>query len=435
MLPSSPIPEPFQKAEIQWEMGVSRRNAEDSTRILWLSPYLPVPISGAGTRVFNLLKVLAKTCKIDLIAGSLRAEERGETFDEVSSLCRTVQVVPRTVRSTRHKRLLQLKSLFSRHPMQYSIFYSAEFQKRLSQAVAECAYDVVILEHSFIGYYALPKGTPTILDQHNVESEILFRSGQRERSAVRRVYNLLEYWKYHSDERRICRNAGLLLATSRRDCETMLSWGDVPRCVVIPNGVDSTYFSPMENGEDSPKRVTVLFTGTMDYSPNTEAMLYFVGQIWPLIREKVPEASLQIVGRSPPPAIVKLDAFADVEVTGSVPDVRPYLAASQVVVAPLRIGGGTRLKILEALAMARAVVSTSLGCEGLELQNGQHLLVADDPVDFASSVASLLRDPARREMIGAEGRHLVEGLYDWQALGTRMEEVLRDFVQGQASTS
>lgn len=409
---------------------VSVKSTSQRMRILWLTPYLPVPTSGAGTRVYNLLQVLARTCDIDLIAGSVTGEPDQDASTEMRSVCRSVEVVPATITSQRHKRLLQLKSLFGRHPMHYRIFYSKEMQERIDRIARQNSYDAVVLESSFMGYYSLPEGLPRVLDQHNVESEILLRSSQRERSMLRRAYNLLEYWKYRSDEWRICRQMNLILATSMRDCEGMLQWRGVPACVVIPNGVDTTYFVSGEQDDNQPSN-TVLFTGTMNYSPNTEAMLYFVDEIWPLIQERMPAALLQIVGHSPPPEIVKLARLPNVAVLGSVPDVRPYLAAAQVVVAPLRIGGGTRLKILEAMAMARAVVSTSLACEGLDVQHGRHLLVADTPLTFAESVCELLSNASRRAAMGKEGRQLVQESYDWQSLGLRMEDALRNVLQAR----
>jgi polysaccharide biosynthesis protein PslH len=400
-------------------------------RILWLSPYLPAPTFGAGTRVFNLLKVLSRTCEVDLIAGSVTGEPNQAMLAAVRPLCHDVQLVPATITSQRHKRLLQLKSLLSRHPMHYRIFHSMEMQERIDHAVGQNPYDVVVLESSFMGYYSLPAGPPRVLDQHNVESEILLRSGRDERSVLRRTYNLLEYWKYRSDEGRICREMELILATSTRDCETMRNWKGITTCVVIPNGVDTKCFVPAER--DDQRSSTVLFTGTMNYSPNAEAMLYFVGEIWPLIQKRMPATVLQIVGHSPPLEISKLAELPNIAVLGSVPDVRPYLAAAQVVVAPLRIGGGTRLKILEAMAMARAVVSTSLGCEGLDVQHGRHLLVADDPPTFAESVCDLLTNPTRQAEIGHEGRQLVQESYDWSALGLRMEDALRNVLQARQS--
>jgi glycosyltransferase involved in cell wall biosynthesis len=279
-----------------------------------------------------------------------------------------------------------------------------------------------------MGYYALPAGVPTVLVQHNVESDLLHCYSQRERSPLRRAYNWLEYVKYRADEQQICRSASLIMSVSELDRRAMQSWGGLPPCVVIPNGVDTTYFTPDMGTHEAEQSAGVVFTGTMNYSPNVEAMLYFADQIWPLIRTQVPGATLSIVGHAPPREILQLSDLPNVTVTGSVPDVRPYLGAAQVVVVPLRIGSGTRLKILEALAMGRAVVSTSLGYEGLDLEEGRHLLVADEPAAFAARVTELLRDPARRAALGREGRRQVEETYDWRVIGLRLEATLRELV-------
>jgi glycosyltransferase involved in cell wall biosynthesis len=172
----------------------------------------------------------------------------------------------------------------------------------------------------------------------------------------------------------------------------------------------------------------MVFTGSLHYAPNTEAMLYFTSEIWPKVRRLIPEATLSMVGGHPPVNIRRLAHLPNVTVTGYVPDIRPYIAGAQIVIVPLRIGGGTRLKIVEALAMGKAVVTTSLGCEGLEVQNNRHLLIADDPNEFADRVIDLLRSPQRCRELGTEGRRLVEEMYDWQAIGARLESALRDLV-------
>ena len=405
----------------------------ESLRILWLSPYFPAPLSGAGTRVYYLLKGLAESCEIDLISGE-PAGDLPEGFKHaVFDACRSVQLVPPTVHSRRHKRYLQLRSLVSRHPAQYWMFYSSRMQSCIDEAVAMHEYDLVILEHSFMGYYARSRSIASVLDQHNVESEILLRSGARERSPLRRAYNRLEYLRYRSDERRVCAAADLILAASGRDREEMLSWGGMPTCLVIANGVDTTYFAPVEERGGEAHGPSVVFTGTMNYSPNIEAVLFFASQIWPDVVARVPSATLEIVGQSPPPEVLALRRNPGINVTGFVPDVRPYLAGAGAVVAPLRIGGGTRLKILEAMAMGKPVVSTTLGCEGIEVQNGRHLMIADDAGDFADRVVGVLNDQEGYRRMGQEGRRLVEEQYDWGALSKRMEEGIRALLKYRTS--
>jgi glycosyltransferase involved in cell wall biosynthesis len=168
----------------------------------------------------------------------------------------------------------------------------------------------------------------------------------------------------------------------------------------------------------------LVFTATMNYGPNAEAAIHFATHIWPQVRAAIPDATLKIVGHGPPAPVRQLGQRPGITVTGSVPDVRPYLASAQAVVVPLRIGGGTRLKIVEALAMAKPVVTTTLGAEGLAVEPGRHLLIADDPDAFASDVIALLRDPARRASLAHAGRALVEERYDWGAIGAQLDDAL-----------
>src|SRR5947209_4641203 len=176
--------------------------AEDTVRILWLAPYFPAPTFGGGTRVFNLIRALAVSCEIDLIAMDEGADEGA--LRELRSLCRTVEVLPRPTASPGRKRLLQLRSITSRRSAQYWMLRSSQVQNRIDRAARERQYSAVILEHSFLGRYTLPASVPVVLDQHNVESEILRRASEHERSILRRAYNRLEYRKYRAEEQRIC---------------------------------------------------------------------------------------------------------------------------------------------------------------------------------------------------------------------------------------
>jgi glycosyltransferase involved in cell wall biosynthesis len=196
----------------------------------------------------------------------------------------------------------------------------------------------------------------------------------------------------------------------------------MPPCVVIPNGVDTAHFSRPTDYPEDPN--SLVFTATMNYGPNAEAALFFVRAIWPLIRAQLPEANLKIVGHGPPPEVWQLNNESGITVTGTVPEVRPYLASAQVVIVPLRVGGGTRLKIVEALSMERAVVTTSLGCEGLGAEDGRHLVVANEPAEFARRVVTLLREPARRAALGRAGRQFVQERYDWRAIGGDLRAAL-----------
>jgi len=264
--------------------------------------------------------------------------------------------------------------------------------------------------------------TPTVLFTHNVEHMIWKRLRDTEGSAWRRALLELEWRKMRRCERRACATASLTLAVSDVDTAQLASLAPRARVRAIPTGVDVEYFAPGARSEASSRLV---FTGSMDWYPNEDAVLHFVDAILPLIRRDVPEVSLAVVGRNPTARLRRACEAAGVEVTGTVDDVRPYLRDAAVFVVPLRVGGGTRLKIFEALAMAKAVVSTTVGAEGLPLRPGEHAVLADEPGDFARAVVALVRDPAERRRLGDAGRRLVEERYAWREVGRQFEALCR----------
>jgi glycosyltransferase involved in cell wall biosynthesis len=202
-----------------------------------------------------------------------------------------------------------------------------------------------------------------------------------------------------------------VLVTSEREALLLKPLLPDSMIAVVANGVDIEAFQQVDRVQQLPERI--IFTGSMDYYPNIDAVLYFARECWPLIRLQAPTATWEIVGKNPPPIVQDLAKLAGISVTGSVPAVKPYLAAATVAIAPLLIGSGTRLKILEALAMGKAVVSTSLGCEGLNVVSGEHLIVADQPEVFAQSIVDLLQNAEQRAALGSAGRALAE-TYSWQ---------------------
>ena len=196
---------------------------------------------------------------------------------------------------------------------------------------------------------------------------------------------------------------------------------------VVPTGVDTEFFKPTAPSALSRRLV---FTGSMDWLPNEDAMLFFCREIFPSIRAEEPEVTLSIVGRAPTPAVARLAQDAGITVTGRVEDVRPHISESAVYVVPLRIGGGTRLKIFEAMAMGKAVVSTAVGAEGLPVRHGEHLLLADEPAAFATAVVRLLRDADARGRLESAARALVVEQYDWSAVADELDRALTRIAQG-----
>lgn len=258
---------------------------------------------------------------------------------------------------------------------------------------------------------------PVVYFSHNVEHMIWQRLSRIEPRLWRRLLLEIEWRKMRRFEARACAGASLVVAVSERDRDLLAVAARSGNVTAIPTGVDTTYFAP--NGTSEAAK-TLVFSGSMDWYPNEDAILYFMAEILPRIRREMPGVTLTIVGRNPRSDLCAAAAHAGVRVTGTVADVRPYLAEGEVYVVPLRVGGGTRLKIFEALAMGKAVVSTRVGAEGLPLVSGEHFLAADDPQAFARAVIRLLDDPGQRRALGMAGRRLVEERFSWL-------KVARDF--------
>ncbi len=389
-------------------------------KLLVVSPYLPSPTWGAGTRNYYLLKALASKHAVSLLL--LADGNRIETGDlsELRGLMNTLQIIPCSVPLS--KRTQQLMDVLHGKSHVLSTNIVREVQEALDALLAREHYDIVLFESVTMAGYRLPKNVKVIIDQHNIEYELRYRMFQHETDWLRKWYNWLESRLIKPVELERCRQANVVLVTSER--ERLLLKQMLPQSVieVIPNGVDMQAFYSTDPEQEVPGRV--VFTGTMDYYPNREAVLFFAERCWPLILAQVPDATWQIVGGYPPPEVRRLAELPGVTVTGMVPDVRPYLAASSVVIAPILVGSGTRLKILEALAMQKGLVSTSRGCEGLDVSAGEHLLVADQPQAFANAVITLMRDVRMRASLGKAGRSLVKTTYSWERCGERLMHTL-----------
>ncbi|MGH2650751.1 MAG: glycosyltransferase [Actinomycetota bacterium] len=259
---------------------------------------------------------------------------------------------------------------------------------------------------------------PVVLFEHNVEYMIWKRLHEVEKRGWRRALLALEWRKMRRYEAKACARAALTVAVSDADRALLMACAPGADIQAIPTGVDTSYFHP-NGAAEAP--ATLVFTGSMDWYPNEDAIMYFMDAILPNIRREVPGVSLAVVGRDPTPRLREVGAAAGVRVTGTVPDVRPYMAEAAVYIVPLRVGGGTRLKIFEALAMGKAVVSTRVGAEGLPIVSEQHFLEADGSAAFSRAVINLLKDPVRRRSLGSAGRRLVEERYSWTQVTKEFE--------------
>jgi polysaccharide biosynthesis protein PslH len=390
-------------------------------KLLIVCPALPCPTGGAGIRNYHLMKLLARQHSISLLTLAEIAQLEMGTYP-FAGFVESMQVVPRPTHVSR--RLSQAIHIIRGKPPILAAHTVAEMQASLDALLARDCYDFVIFEGVVVADYRLLKKVKVIIDEHNIEYEIRQRTYQRETAGLRKWYNWVEYQLLKPRELELCRRASAVLVTSERERRALKNMLPGSVVEVVPNGVDIEAFQGVYPGREVPGRI--IFTGAMTYHANVDAVLFFAQHCWPLIQAQIPGATWQIVGRNPPSAVQRLARCPAITVTGSVPDVRPYLTEASVAIAPLLVGGGTRLKILEALAMRKAVVSTEVGCEGLAVESGKQLIVANRPEAFAQAVTYLLKHPEMRVQLGATGRSLVEAEYDWEQCGNRLLRILEE---------
>jgi sugar transferase (PEP-CTERM/EpsH1 system associated) len=313
------------------------------------------------------------------------------------------------------------RSWLSPHPLDFWRYRVPALRQYVGEILTAREVDLCVADFLFATpNIPLNSPVPVVLFAHNVEHLIWKRMSEVETRPWRRAPLELEWRKVRRWEARVCAQVNLTITVSEVDRAMLASLAPGARIRAIPTGVDSAYFTP--NGmQEAPARL--IFTGSMDWYPNEDAMLHFMEAILPRIRREVPEVSLTVAGRNPSERLRAVAARAGVHVTGVVDDVRPYVAEAAVYVVPLRVGGGTRLKIFEALAMGKAVVATPVGAEGLPLVPDEHYLLANGPTEFTRAVVSLLRDPSRRRALGKAGRRLVEDRFSWRRVAQNFDTV------------
>jgi sugar transferase (PEP-CTERM/EpsH1 system associated) len=377
-------------------------------RILILSPVLPYPPTwGFVTRVYHLLRLLARKHSVTLL--TYADAEDSQHVAALRAICAEVHTIPR-VSTSGTKRFRQLSSLLSPMSYQWRSQQSAQMQHKLDELTAREKFDVIQVESSQAACFEFDRRAILVLDEHNIEYELLYRTFRTERSPLRRFYNWIEFKKFRREEISAWHRATGVLTTSAREAEMIREIVPGRPAKSVPNAVDVDYFSPSSGPTDID---AIVLTGLMKYRPNVDAALYFVRDVLPKILAVRPNMVFYIVGGEPPQEVRQL-AGPNVVVTGTVTDVRPYVHKAAVFVVPLRMGSGTRLKVLEGLSMRKAMVSTSLGCEGIDVEDQAHLLIADDPASFAGAVIRLLEDPALADALAGAGRDLVDRRYRWE---------------------
>lgn len=381
-------------------------------RVLFLAGACPYPPNSGGTvRTYNLLKQLCHRHEITLIAPSNARVDLGDAFGR--KLRRVVAVTdPRG--GVRHA----MASLLSSLPYIVKAHENAAMAESVRSALAGDHFDILHCD-SISAAEAIPKGVslPKVFNAHNVEAVIWERYVSEERRPWVLPVLQSQLAKVRAYEARLPGMFDGCVTVSEEDRAQMRRRYGFENVGVVINGVDLDFYE----SQPDPNSPTLAFIGSLDWRPNQDGVRWLLGSIWPAIGSEVPEARLSLVGRRPPQWMSRLCDHSGVSLYADVPDIRPHLADAAIIVVPLRIGGGSRLKILEAMAAGRCVVSTTIGAEGLDVRDGEHLVIADEPAAFAREVVSLLRDRDRRVEIARAGRALVESEYGWEQAAWQME--------------
>jgi glycosyltransferase involved in cell wall biosynthesis len=401
-------------------------------RIVWVKMGGLWPATTGGrVRSLNTISELARGHQVTVITTHGHGDDP-EGLKQQLAGCERVISIPHAVpkRGSAAFAAAVAGSWLSHYPVDLWKWRAQRVRRALRETLADGNVDLCVADFLFAAINAPTAGkVPVVLFEHNVEYLIWRRLANLETSPWKRALLEMEWRKVRACEAEACRRAALTIAVSDNDRQRLEELGAGIRAVSIPTGVNTKYFTPQLDAE-VPGRL--VFSGSMDWHPNEDAVCYFADEILPRIRAEVPDVSLTIVGRNPGARVRELAARSGIAVTGTLDDVRPSIAEGSVYVVPLRAGSGTRIKIFEALSMGKAVVSTSVGAEGLALESGRHFLAADTAHDFAHAVIRLLRDPARRRALGDAGRALVEANYSWSRVARQFEARCEEVVAEHA---
>jgi sugar transferase (PEP-CTERM/EpsH1 system associated) len=397
-------------------------------KIIWVKAGGLVPLdTGGKIRSYHILRELSR--RHDVTFFTSYAEHRGDIHGELEHIFAQVIRYPLPLpRSRSFEHLTHYaRGFFSRQPHQLVRHVSSHVTLGLRHLLEKEKFDVVVCDFlAAAGMIPWHFPIPKVLFTHNVETLIWKRQCEVARNPLWKAICLREYCTMALAERRYLNLADHVMTVSDTDRDLFARTTEPAKITVIPTGVDLDFFQPAA-GEEQPN--TLVFTGSMDYMPNEDGICYFVEQILPRVRLHLPNVALLVVGRRPSARLLRLAAMTSgVEVTGAVEDIRPYVQRGSVYVVPLRVGSGTRLKIFEAMAMGKAVISTSVGAEGLPVHSEQDILIADTPEAFANAVVKLLADRNLRSELGRAARDLVAQKHSWASVAQHFELTLEALV-------
>ena len=384
-------------------------------KVLYFIPYSPAnPTFGGSLRIYHILDYLCSHHDVTVAGFSTPEEERDllENFPVLAGKTHFVEYPH--ANSSRYWVLI--KSVFSSHSLWYHYTRSEQLQRKLDRLLKSESFAVIQSEFPVMGMYSFKSSAIKIIDSHNVEYDN-FKRMAKVNNPLKKLFYYLESHKFYKEETDACKQQDALFVTSERDISIFNeSVPNVPK-YLVPNGVDEEYFYPTKT---TPKPYSLVFVGMMKYVPNYDGINYFLDEIFPKIVAHFPNTTITIVGKNAPSSITRR-ANQNIIITGFVEDTRPYMHEASVYVVPLRMGGGTRLKIMETLASKIPLVTTSIGCEGIDIEHQKHAIIADKPEDFADAVIELLVNRELCETLTENGYELVMDKYRWKSICREMD--------------
>jgi polysaccharide biosynthesis protein PslH len=402
-------------------------------RILFLHSQIPYPLdTGAKIRTFQLLTHLGRRHEITLACyGS--SSETDEALAAVRRVTADVLLLPGSTRGNKAAVLALAKSLQSGLPFSVSKYVHQPALAAVMQKAQQTLFAAVHIDQPHLAITAPPRHyAPRVIHEHNIESQIAKRFYEKTKNPLLKRFMLDQYHRMERFEIGLWQQADHVVTVSDQDREQVHAVCPEQKITVVENGVDLDYFAYTPHPQTDPHLV---YTGSMDWLPNEDAVLYFAAEIFPHIRAHYADATFTIVGRRPSDKVRRLAQTTGIQVTGTVDDVRPYYGKATALVVPLRIGGGSRLKILEAMSAGVPVVSSSIGCEGLDVQDGEHLHIADEPSQFAQKTIALLQDKNMQTGLVTSARNRVVQKYSWASMADRLASVYDSLVATEQSSS
>ncbi|MDH5387412.1 MAG: glycosyltransferase family 4 protein [Gammaproteobacteria bacterium] len=415
-------------------------------KILWLSQLVPYPPKGGVLqRAYHLIHELAKYHTVDLIAFNQKdlmspffdsqQEALAVSAKELGKYCRNIEFVPIDCDRTRYgKHLLALKSLLTKDPYTINWLKSQAFSEKLKTLLNTNNYDLIHFDTiSLIPFMKYIDDTPMVLDHHNIESHMLMRRADNEKNSFMRWYFKQEGRRVEAVEKQICPQFSLNITCSEIDRDRLIELAAGSHVEEVSNGVDIDYFHP---DKSSTQQLSLIFAGTLSWYPNIEAVRFIAYEIWPRIKLEIPNMCIDIVGANPPEDIRRLaEKEKGFNVHGFVNDVRPYIDQAAIYICPINDGGGTKLKILDALAMHKAIIAHPIACEGIAVEEGVNVQFATSADEYIAQIKRLMADENERKRLGDNARRLIEDKYAYSIIGKNLSTMYETCVSKPVNAS